>query len=153
MEISQFRGKFYFLSNFSPCQIAGYGTDFTADKKLFPAVENAFQFAKSMTPTHELRKEFTALTPREAKIRGRKLELRNDWEHIKLQVMKHLLMQKFSNRELKIKLLETADWPLVEGNTWGDTYWGVCRGRGQNNLGKLLMEVREHFYQEYVRIK
>jgi len=32
---------------------------------------------------------------------------------------------------------------LIEGNTWGDTYWGVCRGRGSNNLGKLLMKIRE----------
>lgn len=29
-----------------------------------------------------------------------------------------------------------------EGNTWDDTYWGVCKGVGTNYLGKLLMIVR-----------
>lgn len=29
-----------------------------------------------------------------------------------------------------------------EGNTWGDKFWGVCDGEGENHLGKLLMEVR-----------
>jgi hypothetical protein len=32
---------------------------------------------------------------------------------------------------------------LIEGNTWGDTFWGVCNGVGENNLGKTLMNVRE----------
>ena len=28
---------------------------------------------------------------------------------------------------------------LVEGNTWGDTHWGIGRGPGRNEFGKLLM--------------
>ena len=32
---------------------------------------------------------------------------------------------------------------LEEGNTWHDTYWGVCNGKGKNKLGKILMQVRE----------
>ena len=39
-------------------------------------------------------------------------------------------------------LLATADEELVEVNEWGDCYWGVCRGVGENVLGKLLMRVR-----------
>ena len=30
----------------------------------------------------------------------------------------------------------------IEGNTWNDTFWGVCNGQGQNWLGKILMLVR-----------
>ena len=45
--------------------------------------------------------------------------------------------------ELRTKLADTEDEELIEGNTWNDTYWGVCRGVGENHLGKLLMEVRE----------
>ena len=43
------------------------------------------------------------------------------------------------------QLLDTGDQELVEYNTWGDTYWGVCTRirQGQNWLGKILMEVRE----------
>lgn len=36
----------------------------------------------------------------------------------------------------------TGDAELIEGNHWGDTFWGVCNGVGQNNLGKLLMAIR-----------
>ena len=44
--------------------------------------------------------------------------------------------------ELGEKLKATGDGQIVEGNTWGDTFWGVCGGRGQNWLGRLLMERR-----------
>lgn len=57
--------------------------------------------------------------------------------------MKDLIWQKFSfNNELSMKLLATGDQPIIEGNTWGDTFWGVCKGVGYNNLGKLIMERR-----------
>ena len=62
--------------------------------------------------------------------------------------MKELLMAKFSqNEDLKKKLLDTGDATLIEGNTWGDKYWGVCKGVGKNRLGELLMEVREELKQ------
>ena len=41
-------------------------------------------------------------------------------------------------------LLATDDMEIIEGNVWGDTFWGVCDGKGENNLGKVLMEVRQH---------
>ena len=44
---------------------------------------------------------------------------------------------------LALRLVETGTEELVEGNDWGDTYWGVCKGTGKNMLGKILMEVRE----------
>jgi predicted NAD-dependent protein-ADP-ribosyltransferase YbiA (DUF1768 family) len=53
------------------------------------------------------------------------------------------LRDKFSDPELRAKLLATGDEFLVEGNHWGDTYWGVCNGKGRNMLGSLLMKVRE----------
>jgi hypothetical protein len=43
---------------------------------------------------------------------------------------------------LKQLLLATGDKELIEGNTWGDTFWGVCNGIGQNHLGKILMAKR-----------
>lgn len=46
------------------------------------------------------------------------------------------------NEDLKQKLLSTGNALLIEGNTWGDTYWGICNGRGQNKLGKILTRVR-----------
>lgn len=58
--------------------------------------------------------------------------------------MEGLIRQKFSNDEaLKNRLLATGEQDLIEGNTWGDHFWGVCRGEGQNTLGKILMIVRK----------
>jgi ribA/ribD-fused uncharacterized protein len=68
---------------------------------------------------------------------------RADWEAVKLEVMKEILRLKFSEPSLREALLATGDAPLIEANTWNDTFWGVCRGRGQNHLGRLLEEVRE----------
>lgn len=53
------------------------------------------------------------------------------------------LRKKFSDDKLRSMLLATGEEYLVEGNTWGDKYWGVCGGIGLNHLGKLLMQVRD----------
>ena len=45
--------------------------------------------------------------------------------------------------ELREQLLATGEAQLIEGNTWNDTFWGVCKGKGQNWLGRILVEVRE----------
>jgi hypothetical protein len=34
-----------------------------------------------------------------------------------------------------------------KGNTWNDTVWGICRGVGQNHLGRILMKVRAEIYE------
>ena len=57
-------------------------------------------------------------------------------------VMRDWLTRKFGNATLKSLLAQTAGYELVEGNPWGDQYWGVSRGDGQNILGRLLMEIR-----------
>jgi predicted NAD-dependent protein-ADP-ribosyltransferase YbiA (DUF1768 family) len=62
---------------------------------------------------------------------------------VKVKLMFVLVTEKFKqNPELKQKLLETGNQELIEGNTWNDTFWGVCNGQGQNWLGKILMLVR-----------
>ncbi|MBK9336371.1 MAG: NADAR family protein [Lewinellaceae bacterium] len=60
--------------------------------------------------------------------------------------MRECLELKFSQEPFLTWLLETGDANLQEGNTWSDTFWGVDleTGAGENNLGKLLMEIREH---------
>ena len=70
--------------------------------------------------------------------------LRSDWEKVKLDVMFKALLAKFSqHKDLKALLLQTRNRELIE-HTSNDSYWGDGGdGRGQNNLGKLLMRVRE----------
>ena len=133
--IDRFDGKYFFLSNFSP-------SPFHIDYVLFPTMEHYFQANKADNQNDYLHIAY-APTPGEAKRLGRKIKLRPNWEKIKDQVMLTGLRKKFADPELRKLLLATGDEELIEGNYWGDTYWGVCNGVGQNKLGKLLMQVRE----------
>ena len=49
--------------------------------------------------------------------------------------------------DLRSLLVATGDRELIEGNTWGDTFWGVDKntGQGENHLGRILMELRDHY--------
>lgn len=85
-----------------------------------------------------------------AKKIGNTVKLRADWHTYRLVAMKKALRLKFTqNQELKDKLLATGDVELIEYAPWGDIYWGVDKSKkGQNNLGKLLMELREELKNE-----
>ncbi len=65
-----------------------------------------------------------------------------EWEDKRIKIMIELLVQKFSIEDMLSKLKETSGKELVEGNTWNDTLWGVCEGKGRNILGIILMEIR-----------
>lgn len=138
--INQFTGKFEFLSNFSSSIVFW-------DNIQFPTVENGYQAAKCQIVSDM--KLFVDITPGQAKRLGRNVSLRFDWESVKVSVMHQLLLQKFKpGSELAKKLLSTGDQELVEGNMWGDKFWGVClkTNTGLNILGKLLMNVRQFLY-------
>jgi ribA/ribD-fused uncharacterized protein len=133
--IDSFRGEYRWLSTNWPAQVELGGMR-------FPSVEHAYQAAK--TTDARQRAQFLTGSPGDAKRLGRRVTMRPDWEVVKVDVMRDLLRQKFARgSELAAKLIATGAQPLVEGNTWGDTFWGVCRGKGENNLGRLLMQVRD----------
>ena len=133
--IDTFNGEFSFLSNFYTSWIEYEGLR-------FPKVEHAFQAYK--TQSHYERQLISqSPTPGSAKAHGRRVTLRPDWEQIKDEVMEFCLRQKFQDPVLRRLLLSTGDAVLIEGNTWGDVYWGVCQGTGENHLGSLLMKIRE----------
>lgn len=133
-QITEFSGEYRFLSNFWPARVE-------LDGVIYPSVENAFQAAKTFDSKQRI--PFTLCSPRDAKRAGRKVSLRADWENVKLQIMEDLVTQKFTNHSyLKEQLKATGQTTLIEGNTWGDTFWGVCKGVGKNHLGKILMRVR-----------
>lgn len=132
--ISGFSGEYRWLSNFWPAKVKLWGVE-------YPTAENAYQAAKCAVPAEMIR--FVNISPRDAKQLGRRIDIRFDWEHVKVSVMEHILRIKFTdNPELLQKLKDTGNERLVEANTWGDTFWGVSGGIGQNNLGILLMKVR-----------
>ena len=132
--IDCFRGDFGFLSNF-------YESSIWVDGLQYRSVEHAYQAAKASDPvTRDLIRN--ASRPGEAKRLGKAVQLPPDWEARKVELMRGFLRLKFENPLLRSLLVATADAQLVEGNTWNDTFWGVCRGRGENWLGRLLMEIR-----------
>jgi len=78
-----------------------------------------------------------ASSPMAARVLGQTVPLRVGWDDQKRTVMARLLRAKFSDARLAAALLATGTGQLVEVNTWGDRYWGVCAGRGENHLGRL----------------
>lgn len=133
--IDSFNGQHRFLSNFWSCCIAFEGHSYRT-------VEHAFQAAKTHDEEQRrrIRNEPSAAG---AKKRGKHVDMRADWEEVKVDIMRDLLRQKFGTEPLRSRLLRTGKAQLTEGNWWGDRFWGVCDGKGENRLGLLLMEIRE----------
>jgi ribA/ribD-fused uncharacterized protein len=143
MTINEFEGKYRFLSNFYPSMVE-------FDGERYPTIEHAYQAAKYLDPDKRSKIRLAA-TPTAAKKLGRaKTGFRPDWDSVKIGVMRDLISQKFrSGTELATKLTDTRGVELIEGNWWGDKFWGVCKGVGENHLGKLLMEQREKLLSEW----
>lgn len=138
--ISEFKGDYYFLSNFYPF-------DISINNYIFHSNEAAYQAFKSKDPKDWSR--FQYYTASIAKKEGQKLKLRSEWNDIRLDVMTELIDIKFRRTSLMMKLINTRPHELVEGNYWGDTYWGICKGKGENHLGKILMNLREEIQGDF----
>lgn len=139
--IGYFRDEYAFLSNFYEHPVEYEGI-------IYPTNEHAFQAAK--TNDMMIREQVAACpTPGKAKQMGRRIPLRADWEDVKTQVMMDICRAKFSDPVLQEKLLTTAGCYLIEGNHWGDTCWGQVNGKGENRLGRILMELRDEFGKEH----
>lgn len=132
--VDSFRGDHGFLSNFAR-------SDIDLDGETYRTVEHAFQAAKTDVASERERLRNTP-SPLIVKRLGKKVTLRPGWDAMRVQVMGRFLRAKFCDPDLAAKLLATGDMPLYEGNHWGDTFWGTVDGRGQNHLGRLLMEIR-----------
>lgn len=132
--IDNFMGEYAFLSNFYEVPVEYGGLDYQNS-------EAAFQAQKTIDKTERL--WFTNLDASSSKKLGRTIALRDDWEKVKIQTMYEVCYAKFTqNPDLAKKLVATGNEILVEGNTWNDTFWGVCNGQGMNHLGKILMAIR-----------
>jgi|TARA_Y100000310_G_scaffold263231_2_gene273305 hypothetical protein len=146
--ITEFQGKYRFLSNFWPATVIG------PSSIVYPTVEHAYQAAK----TEDERQHWRIMhmnTPGMAKRAGRRLVMRSDWDEVKYDIMYELVKQKFfNNDELANSLMDTQDVPIIEGNMWHDNYWGSCHcsrhnGGGQNKMGGILMLVRGELFDRY----
>jgi ribA/ribD-fused uncharacterized protein len=145
--ITSFRNEYEFLSNFS--RAAG----------LIP-VEYLYQARKALLQ-EQARWVMGAATPGEAKRRGRRVQILPGWDSQRRAVMLDLELEKFSAPLLRDRLAATRGRALIEGNSWGDTFWGAeplsgfvpalpvwhdgagNEFYGHNWLGRILMMVRD----------
>lgn len=136
--IGPFSGKYRFLSNFHPSPVQYEGV-------WYDTVEHGFQAAKFAPGSTGRRVVTEAAQPYIAKSIAKTMKLYwPDWDTRRLRVMLDLLRLKFAKgSNLAAKLEATGDEEIVEVNHWNDRYWGVCNGVGENQLGKLLMQVRQ----------
>lgn len=124
-----------------------YRAPILIDDEIWPTVEHYFQAQKSYSHEDQAMILHCA-TPKEAKFAGYHVKLRPDWEKVKEDIMLRGLRAKFKQHsDLKEKLLSTGDAALHEDSPW-DKYWGYAKGKGQDRLGKLLMQVREELKNE-----
>jgi ribA/ribD-fused uncharacterized protein len=142
--IKGFFGPYKWLSNFHLC-----GKGVWYEGGIYPSSENAYQAAKIL-PEYRV-DELMDCSPAESKKVWKNYprldKTPEEWDVRKYVVMSDVVFNKFSRDEkLRQKLLETGDKYLEETNWWKDTYWGVdINLGGQNNLGKILMKVRDYW--------
>lgn len=135
-KIDRFMNEFHFLSNFSSHEVEYKGIKWRT-------AEHAYQAMKTLNHNDRLNIAEIDL-PGDAKRYGRSVRMRVDWDDIKLEVMEDIVRAKFRQNEyLQEMLLATVGVDIEEGNTWGDTFWGTCKGVGENHLGKILMKIRD----------
>lgn len=156
--IDSFTGRYGFLSNFSPDPVRTPVRGSRPAPFTMPTAEHAFQAEKAMTEADFMR-IYRAASPGDAKRIGKQIPLRSDWERVKKRIMLEIVISKFNDPKLRGRLLSTGRELLIEGNDWGDVYWGcVDSGRrpdlvmplwgpkkewaGHNWLGQILMMTR-----------
>jgi predicted NAD-dependent protein-ADP-ribosyltransferase YbiA (DUF1768 family) len=105
-------GNHRYLSNFYPVEIEFEG-------KSYASVEHAYQSAKTLD---EEQKEFIrkSSSPAVAKKRGKEVNIRHDWDDVKISVMRELLMLKFNQPYFSERLIGTGDAYIEETNWWED---------------------------------
>lgn len=136
--ISRFEVNYRFLSNFSSYSVIAEGYTHRT-------LEHAYQSAKTDDLDEKAMVRGTA-TARLAKKAGQVVTLRTDWEFVRVSIMLDLVRRKFDvHSAIREQLLATGDARLIEGNTWGDVFWGMCNSKGENWLGRILMHVRGEY--------
>lgn len=138
-EILGFFDEYRFLSNFEMCKnrLEFGGFSFATSEHLYMALKTSNMESWKTLSEND--------SPSFARKFGQTISLRSDWNKVRIDAMRVAVYEKFSkNPELAERLLETVGYYLEETNNWGDEFWGVNwkTRQGENNLGKVLMEVR-----------
>lgn len=136
--------EFYALDNFSSFKVC-------VDGYLYSSLEEAFQSSLFLPKYKEISEEIkNSYSAHEAQ----KIMLRNIDKVIysleeQVMIMEKLLRLKIEqNPYVKKKLLETKDYIIVEDSP-KDSFWGIGFDRkGNNQLGKLWMKLRDELKEK-----
>jgi predicted NAD-dependent protein-ADP-ribosyltransferase YbiA (DUF1768 family) len=136
--IHGFFGPYFFLSNKQKCFIP----DREVSTVIYLNTECAYQASKFSDK--EIRKQFVDLSCEKAigKVAELAYSQRETWMSVRLVEMERVLRIKFHHSALAAKLKATGSKDLREDNHWKDIFWGFWNGAGENNLGKILMNIR-----------
>lgn len=125
---------------------------FIYDGITYRTSENFYQAMKLPKDRSDLRAEIAAMNPYKAKLAIRDKEKylwRSDWTpELSLKVMRYILWVKFAYGTTWADKLLLSEGEIVEWNNWRDVFWGwdINLKTGENNLGKILMEIRESLW-------
>ena len=137
--IDNFNGYFDFLNNEYSCPVFYKGL-------LYKSISHGYQAARS-DKQHIREKIALADTAIELYDIASKIEDPENWIKVRLLVMEILLRDKFRrNKDLRERLKATANRDLINAYadlTLSNIFWGVVDNKGQNNLGRLLEEIRD----------
>ncbi|KAL8442554.1 hypothetical protein Emag_006383 [Eimeria magna] len=137
--IDSFTGEFKFLSLDYPSLIFFQG-------RFFPSARHALLAAKHPKAVDELA---SVEDMRELKQLAKNKEEDPDWPRYRLKWMELIQRDKFRrNADIREKLRQTGGRELVWLNT-GDSFFGQTGlNRGQNHLGRILMEIRQNILED-----
>lgn len=134
--IKSFDAKYRWLSNFFLTETKVCGI-------IFPSSENAYQALK--VKDLSTREYIATLSPSEAKRFSKTIKVRKNWDTLRVKAMWKVTVAKYSqNQELTKNLLQLSGFLIEEGNSWNDTFWGICDGKGKNMLGQIIMAYRDY---------
>ncbi len=149
--INKFEGRFRFLSNFYPCKIEHKGIKYPSVEHYYVAMKvTEMQLIDGVYYTAADFRELISRIPNPADVKkvGQRIKVRKDWDEKKLDFMTWAVKEKFKDETLAEMLLSTGEQDLIEGNWWHDKFWGICtcpkcNNTGDNNLGNILMRIRD----------
>ena len=147
--VGSFSGDLEFLSNMYKIPVyfnESKYDNFQPDFKVYPSSENLYQALKCRYVRD--RELFQNVDPHKSKRIGRSIEIRSDWDNVRLEDMKLAIDLKFKNIELAEKLIDLPDDKIIEFNNWGDRFFGICNGEGLDHLGKILRAKKQQIIKD-----
>lgn len=134
-----FKDEYRWLSNFTTLEYPLYFRNVQ-----FDTTEQLYQACKCKRTEQFLL--FDGLTAAESKMFGKQVEIRSDWDKIRIPVMHRIQMLKYQQPKFKALLRETIGLQIYECNNWNDHFFGCDYNLvGENHLGKIIMDIRDNY--------